>query len=76
VERLAQRTTTDDGRVLMFAEYGPVDRVPAASRRGPHLAFRLLLDSLLGPGLVVAVGEVAVQVIVGQEARYLVPVLR
>ena len=34
MDRLAQRTTTDDGRVLMFAEYGPVDGVPVLAFHG------------------------------------------
>lgn len=34
MDRLAQKTTTDDGRVLMFAEYGPVDGVPVLAFHG------------------------------------------
>jgi pimeloyl-ACP methyl ester carboxylesterase len=34
MDRLAQTTTTDDGRVLMFAEYGPADGLPVLTFHG------------------------------------------
>jgi hypothetical protein len=34
VNRLAQVTTADHGRVLMFAEYGPADGLPVLTFRG------------------------------------------
>jgi pimeloyl-ACP methyl ester carboxylesterase len=44
MDRLAQITTTGDGRVLMFAEYGPVDGLPVLSFHGtPQCRLRLAL---------------------------------
>lgn len=34
MDRLAQTTTTDDGRALMFAEYGPADGMPVLTFHG------------------------------------------
>lgn len=44
MDRLAQTTTTDDGRLLMFAEYGPVDGVPLLTFHGtPQCRLRVAL---------------------------------
>lgn len=44
MDRLAQTTTTGDGRVLMFAEYGPVDGLPVLTFHGtPQCRLRIAL---------------------------------
>ena len=44
MDRLAQTTKTDDGRMLMFAEYGPADGVPVLTFHGtPQCRLRVAL---------------------------------
>lgn len=44
MDRLAQTTTTGDGRVLMFAEYGPADGLPVLTFHGtPQCRLRVAL---------------------------------
>ena len=52
MDRLAQTTTTSDGRVLMFAEYGPVDGLPVLSFHGtPQCRLRVALTVGVTTGL-------------------------
>lgn len=52
MDRLAQTTTTGDGRVLMFAEYGPADGLPLLSFHGtPQCRLRVALTVGVVTGL-------------------------
>ena len=52
MDKLAQTTTARDGRVLMFAEYGPGDGLPVLSFHGtPQCRLRVALTVGVTTGL-------------------------